>query len=361
MTMKRLLLCAFCLAIMIEAGWSVGSAQTPGAPGDIVKMDPGLDAILAPGTKLELLKAEGFEGGEGPIWVREGKSGYLLFSDVPGNRIFEWKPNCFKYPCPLDSGTLSVFLQHSGYKDPSLVGNKDAKGAPLRGTNGLTRDRQGRLVMDATGDRAVERIEKDGSRTVLADRYDGKRISCPNDLVVKSDGAIYFSDSGGGCLPGGENGPQREIAFHGVYLIKDGNVTLLDQDPMGAPPNGVALSPNEKILYITNAPARREIFAYDVQPDDTVKNRRIFVDLTGEKGLGGPDGIKVDRKGNFYTAATGGLWIFSPNGRRMGKVPAPEGVRFANLAFGDPDAKTLYIVSAKNLWRIRVKIPGVRP
>jgi gluconolactonase len=354
------------LAITVVSSLAVSqTAQAPSSSGssdDIVKMDPGLDTILAPGTKLEMLKAEGFDGGEGPVWVKEGKGGYLLFSSGAKNRIYEWKPSCFKYPCPTDAGTLSVYMEHAGYKDPSMVGTTDPKtGMPLHGTNGLYLDLQGRLLIDANGDRAVERVEKDGSRTVLADRYEGKQIGCPNDIVVKSDGGIYFTDSGGGCIPGGENGPNWQLKEHGVYLIKDGMLTMLDHDPNDAPPNGIVLSPDGKTLYVTNAPKRRDIFAYDVQPDDTVKNRRIFADLSGEKGLGGPDGTKVDKKGNFYTAATGGLWIFTPDGKRLGKVPAPEGIRFANLAFGDPDGKTLYIVSAKNLYRIRVKIPGVRP
>ena len=191
-------------------------------------------------------------------------------------------------------------------------------------------------------------------------RYEGKRLGCPNDIVGKSDGAVYFTDGPSGCL-GGENSPQKELPFHAFYFVKSGKVTLLDKDPGGAPPNGIALSPDEKTLYVTNAPMFKQIFAYDVQPDDTVKNGRLFLDLAGEKGLGGPDGVRVDRQGNVYTAATGGLWIVSPAGKRLGKVPAPEGVRFANLAFGDPDDKTLYLVSAKNLWRVRVKIPGLRP
>lgn len=358
--MKKLLLLAFCVLAAMATGWTARSAQTPSASGDTVKMDPALDSILAPDAKVEMLKGDAFDGGEGPVWVR--KSGYLLFSAGAENRIYEWKPSCVKYPCPVDAGTLSVFLEHGGYKDSTMAGKKDpSTGAALHGSNGLMLDKQGRLLIDANGDRAVERVEKDGSRTVMADRYEGKRISCPNDIAAKSDGAIYFSDSGGGCLQGGEKGPQREMSDHGVYLIKDGKLVMLDHDPDGAPPNGVALSPNQKVLYITNAPAKKEIFAYDIQPDDTVKNRRVFADLAGEKGLGGPDGIKVDKKGNVYSAATGGLWIFSPEGKRLGKVPAPEGIRFANLAFGDPDGKTLYIVSGKNLYRIRVKIPGVLP
>jgi gluconolactonase len=336
------------------------SAACAQAPDQVTKFDPSLDTILSPESKLEPLKAEGFAGGEGPVWVQDGKSGYLLFSDVPGNRIYKWEPACVKFPCPPD-GKLSVFLEHAGYKDAPAANPSSANATPNRGSNGLALDRQHRLIIDANGDRAVDRLEKNGTRTILADRYEGKRFGCPNDIVAKSDGAAYFTDGPGGCLPGGENSPEKELPFHGVYSVKNGTVQLLDKDPGDAPPNGIAFSPDEKILYVTNAPAKRQIFAYDVQPDGSVKNRRVFADLSAEKGLGGPDGLKVDRKGNVYSAATGGLWIFSPDGKRLGKVAAPEGVRFANLAFGDRDGRTLYIVSAKILYRIRLKVAGVRP
>ena len=354
--MKKLLLLVAPVAVMIAIGARSVPAQAPDA--GIVKFDAGLDAIIQAGSKLEKLGAEGFEGGEGPVWVQTGKTGYLLFSDIPGNKIYKWVPDCFSYPCPT-TGKLSVYLESAGNKDGAKPG-----AAGSRGTNGLTTDRQHRLLMDATGDRAVERIEKNGQRTVLADRYEGKRLTCPNDIIVKSDGAIYFTDGAAGCLEGREDSPAKELPFHGVYLIRKGKLQLLDKDPGAIPPNGIALSPDEKILYVTNggpAPNQRKIFAYDIQPDDTVKNSRVVVDLTGEKGLGGPDGVKVDRQGNIYTAATGGLWIVSPQGKRLGLVRAPEGIRFANNAFGDPDSKTMYLVSAKNLWRIRLNIPGVRP
>ena len=351
--MKNFWLIAGASLLMTLAGLSV-SAQTNNA--GIVRFDPAVDALLPADAKVEMLAAEGFEGGEGPVWISSGKTGYLLFSDIPGNRIFKWTPDCFSYPCPVN-GQLSVYLEHSG--------NKDGAGSGMgRGTNGLTTDKQHRLLMDATGDRAVERVEKDGTRTVLADRYEGKRLTCPNDIVVKSDGAVYFTDGAAGCLAGRENDPAKELSFHGVYFVKNGKLQLLDKDPGDIPPNGIALSPDEKVLYATNggpAPNQRKIFAYDIQKDDTVKNRRVVVDLTGEKGMGGPDGVKVDRKGNIYTAATGGLWIVSPEGKRLGLVRAPDGIRFANNAFGDPDSKTMYLISAKNLWRIRLNVPGVHP
>ena len=342
-----------------QAPNAAANTANPQAPAgtNFFKFDPALDAILASDAKLEMLRAEGFEGGEGPTWVPDGK-GYLIFSDVPGNRIYKWTPACYGAGCSTD-GTLAIFQEHAGYKDTSRVGKTDASGKRLNGSNGLTLDRQHRVIMDATGDRAVERLEKDGSRTILADHYEGKHLGCVNDIVAKSDGAVYFTDGPAGCMEGGENSPLKELSFHGFYFVKDGKVQLLDMDPGGAPPNGIALSPDQKTLYVTNAPAKRQIFAYQVQADDTAaKNPRVLIDLTGEQGLGGPDGVRVDRKGNVYAAATGGVWIISPDGKRLGKIPAPEGIRFANLAFGDPDSKTLYVVSAKNLWRIRVKIPG---
>jgi gluconolactonase len=240
----------------------------------------------------------------------------------------------------------------------------DSSGAHLYGSNGLTLDREGRIVVDANGDRAVERLEKDGKRSMLADHFEGKRLTCPNDIVVKSDGAIYFTDGMAGCLPKREDDPAKELPFHGVYFLRNGSLQLLDKDPGDFPPDGLAFSPDEKILYVNNGgpgPNQRQIFAYDVQPDGTVKNRRLFIDFTGEKGPGGPDGMKVDVMGNLYSTGMGGVWVISPAGKRLGQIPAPEGMRFSNLAFGDQDSKTLYIVSPKSLWRIRLKIAGIRP
>jgi gluconolactonase len=334
------------------------------ASGEIVRLDSSVDHILAADAKMELLQAEGvFEGGEGPLWVQQGQSGFLLFSDVGGNRIFQWTPACFKYPCPTD-GKLSIFTDHSGYADASRKGSVDASGARLYGSNGLTLDREGRILLDANGDRAVERLDKGGERTTLADHYEGKRLTCPNDIVVKSNDAVYFTDGMAGCLPKREEDPARELPFHGVYFIQSGKLQLLDKDPGDFPPNGIAFSPDEKILYVINGgpgPNQRQIFAYDVQADGTVKNRRLFADFTGEKGPGGPDGMKVDVEGNLYTTGMGGVWILSPAGKRLAQIRAPEGMRFSNLAFGDQDSKTLYIVSPKTLWRIRLNVAGIRP
>jgi gluconolactonase len=361
--MRKLSRCMLCLPFALTALWFSVRAQTPAA-GNVVKLDPGFDQILSPNAKLELLQGEGsFEGGEGPLWMQRGESGYLLFSDVSGNRIMQWTPNCFKYPCPPD-GKLSVYLEHSGYADSSRVGSVDSSGAHLYGSNGLTLDRESRIILDANGDRAVERLEKDGQRTALADHFEGKRLTCPNDIVVKSDDSVYFTDGAAGCLPKREDDPAKELPFHGVYFIQNGNLQLLDKDPGNFPPNGLAFSPDEKILYVNNGgpgPTQRQIFAYDVQSDGTVKNRRLFIDFTGEKGIGGPDGMKVDVQGNVYSTGMGGVWVISPAGKRLGQIPAPQGMRFSNLAFGDSDSKTLFVVSPKTLWRIRLNVAGIRP
>ncbi|HTC61358.1 MAG TPA: SMP-30/gluconolactonase/LRE family protein [Candidatus Saccharimonadales bacterium] len=361
--MRKHLLYSLVLLSVIGMTWGSVRAQAPTAP-SLIKLDPSFDQLISSDAKLELLQGEGaFEGGEGPLWIQRGDTGYLLFSDVSGNRIFQWTPDCFQFPCK-PGGNLSVYSEHSGYIDAARKGSVDAVGAHLYGSNGLTLDREGRILLDANGDRAVERLEKDGQRTTLADRFEGKRLTCPNDIVIKSDGAVYFTDGMAGCLPKKEDDPAKELPFHGVYFVRNGSLQLLDKDPGNFPPNGLAFSPDEKILYVNNGgpdPNQRQIFAYDVQPDGTVKNRRLFIDFTGEKGPGGPDGMKVDVMGNLYSTGMGGVWVISPAGKRLGKIPAPEGMRFSNLTFGDQDSKTLYIVSSKTLWRIRLKVAGLRP
>ena len=243
-----------------------------------------LDDIIAADAKLETL-GEHFGLTEGPVWIAEGRSGYLLFSDCAANVIYKWTPD----------GALSVFLEKSGYtgKDVLNVGQQTITGGRvailLIGSNGLTLDPQGRLVITAMADRNVVRLEKDGTRTMLADRYEGKRFSGPNDVVTKSDGAVYFTDSVNGMRGGGDS-PARELPYNGFYLVKDGKVTLLggDRDHPGEFPNGITLSPDEKHLYVTAG--FRKTLRYDVLPDDTVANPKPFQDA-------GNDGMKVDRKG----------------------------------------------------------------
>src|SRR4029453_12516380 len=261
----------------------VGNAQTPAARDfRIIRLDPALDTIVSPDAELETL-GEHFGLTEGPVWVQESNSGYLLFSDLTANVIYKRTPD----------GVLSVFAENI-YNGSDLlnVGQQTRSGRMaviIIGSNGLTLDRQGRLVVCSPAGRVVMRIEKDGTRTILADRYEGKRFNGPNDVVVKSDGAIYFTDGNSG-LRGGAAGPARELRLNGFYLIKDGTITLLDsnQDFPDAFPNRTTLSEDERHLYVTFG---RKIMRYDVQPDDTVTNRREFLDVAGN------DGMKVDRNG----------------------------------------------------------------
>jgi gluconolactonase len=335
-------------------------AQTPAErPFKIIRLDPALDQIIAPNTKLDVL-GEHFGLTEGPVWITQGNNGYLLFSDCAANVIYKWAPSAPFSP----RGVLSVHLENSGFtgKDNLNVGQQTITGGRvailLIGSNGLALDPQGRLLITAMADRNIARIEKDGTRTLLADRYEGKRFSGPNDIAAKSDGAVYFTDTVNG-LRGGAAGPARELPFSGFYLIKDGKVTLLggDKDHPGEAPNGIALSPDEKHLYVTAG--FRKTLRYDVRPDDTVANPTTFIDA-------GNYGIKVDRMGNVYSVVQGNeLWITSPEGKHLGtlqlpliaKEPRPRIVA-TNEAFGDPDGKSLYITACTHLFRIRVKIPG---
>jgi gluconolactonase len=326
------------------------AAQAVPVSNAVIRLDPALDALIAPNAKPELLKGDYFGAVEGPVWVGTG-GGYLLFSDMAANVIYKWTPD----------GQLSVFLEKSGYtgNDLNNVGGQYTNGrlhVLLIGSNGLTLDRQGRLIIAGMTDRNVTRVEKDGTRTTLADRYEGKRLNSPNDLVVKSDGAIYFTETTSG-IRGRDEGPARELLFHGVYMIKDGVLRLLDKDPQGVAPNGIAFSPDERILYVNGG---TKITAYDVRPDDTLTNPRMLIDLGGANGVpGNTDGMKVDRSGNIYCSGPGGVWIVSPQGKHLGTIVPAE--RVANLAFGDADSKTLYMVGGRSLWRIRVNTPGIRP
>lgn len=326
---------------------SVAAAQVPGEPA-VQRLDPALDKIVAVDAELELLKGDYFGFLEGPVWVPEPAGGFLLFSDLPANAIYKWTPK----------GELSVFLQRSGFtgSDTSNAGmelNNGRLHVLLLGSNGLTLDRQGRVVFCAHGDRAVVRLEKDGTRTILADRYEGKRLNSPNDLVMRSDGALYFTDPSYG-LRGADKNPLMELSFHGVFLLKDGRLQLLDKDPQGVPPNGIVLSPDEQHLYVG---AGRTITRYDVRPDGTIANGRVFVDMSEDKTPGGVDGMKVDRNGNLYSTGPGGIWVISPEGKHLGTIR----VQAANLAFGDADSKTLYLTARRDLYRIRVNVPGIRP
>ena len=309
---------------------------------EIIRVDPSLEAIVSPDAKLEKL-AGGFLFTEGPVWVpaTATTSGYLLFSDPNANTIYRWSPE----------GQVSVFRAKSGYSGFN-VGEYHQPGS-----NGLTLDSKGRLTINQHGNRRVIRVEPRGNITVLADRYDGKRLNSPNDLVYRSDGALYVTDPPFG-LPKVFDDPRKELPYSGVYCVKDEQVKLVSMD-LDAP-NGLAFSPDEQFLYVNNWNDKKKIILrYDVKPDCTLTNSRLFFDMTNAPGSDALDGLKVDQKGNVYSTGPGGLWIISPEGKQLGLIKGPEDPH--NMAWGDDDGKTLYITALTGIYRIRMNIPGVRP
>jgi gluconolactonase len=337
-----------------------GRAQGQGDKADVIRLDPALDAIISTDAKLQLMKS-GFGFTEGTNWVQNGKTGYLLFSDIPANVVYKMTPD----------GTVSVYLDRSGYTGPwngftmMTAGGGTVSGPFIMiGSDGLTLDREGRLIICAFGDRALVRIEKDGKRTVLADNYEGKGFNGPNDVIVKKDGAIYFSDTYSG-LRFHQNDPSKgkELDPHRlpkmvILMIRDGKLKLVIDDL--ASTNGLALSPDERYLYANSA---NKIYRYDVLPDDTVSNRSLLIDLSVDKAPGGTDGMRVDSKGYIYSTGPGGVWIISPEGKHLGTILVP-GI---NLTFGDADWKSVYIAArgdrdvagTSSIYKIRVKTPGV--
>lgn len=302
--------------------------------GEIHRLDPALDELLAPDAKLEKL-AHGFTWTEGPIWVEDG--GYLLFSDIPRNSIFRWKEG---------EGT-SLFLHPSGYTGNTYYGMEP-------GSNGMTLDAEGRLVACEHGDRRVSRLYKDGGKMTLADSYKGKRLNSPNDLVYKSDGSLYFTDPAYGLPDRYEDKKRRELDYCGVFRVSpEGEVQLLTDELIK--PNGLAFSPDESVLYVSQSETTRAIWKrYPVKADGTLDKGDVFYDVTEHAGAlpGNPDGFKVDAQGNLFATGPGGVWIISPAGKALGRIDT--GQRTANCAWGD-DGSTLYITAHMLILRIRTK------
>ena len=306
--------------------------------GKVVRFDPQLDGIIAPNTPIEVL-ASGFEWSEGPVWVKDG--GYLLFSDVPKNTIYKWTEN---------SG-LSVFLKPSGYTGAGGYGNEP-------GSNGLTLDARGRLIACEHGDRRLSAMPLGGGgKVTLADGHQGKRFNSPNDVVVHSDGSFYFTDPPYG-LPLQEKDPLRETSIFGVYRLDNrGKVTVVVADLTR--PNGVALSPGEKILYVAQSdPERAVVMAYTLNNDGTVGKGSVFFDATpmikaGLRGL--PDGLRVDKNGIVFATGPGGVLVLSAAGKLLGRIDT--GQATANCAFGG-DGSTLYLTSDMYLCRIKTNARG---
>lgn len=315
-----------------------GAPRFESVPLEVLRADPRLDEIVPPGARLEKL-AGGFDFIEGPVWIPDGP-GYLLFSEPNRNLILRWAP---------ESGT-SIYRTKSGYAGVDI----GEYGQP--GSNGLALDREGRLTICEHGNRRVTRLEPNGVLTVLAERYDGRRLNSPNDCVYRSDGTLLFTDPAFG-LPKWAEDPRRELPITGVYALRDGIVTLISDELSG--PNGLAFSPDERFLYVGNWDEKRKVvMRYELTPACAVVGRSVFFDLTDAPGEEAIDGVKVDARGNVYISGPGGVWIVAADGRHLGTLRGPE--LPANFNFGDADGKTLYLTARHGLYRLRLAVAGAR-
>ncbi|MGA8027673.1 MAG: SMP-30/gluconolactonase/LRE family protein [Bryobacteraceae bacterium] len=322
--------------------------------GTIERLSPQLDKVVSADAKIErVATAPGFKWTEGPVWIH---AGYLLFAEIPSNSIRKWAPG----------QGISTFMQPSGYKGTAPYGG------PEPGSNGMTLDKQGRLTVAGHAQRDVWRLESldpHAQATILADSYEGKRLNSPNDLVYKSDGSLYFTDPPYGLPTQGDHDPAKQLDVNGVYRIPG----AIGQKPGSQPdraklellikdlprPNGIAFSPDEKYLYVNNSEPQKLWMRYGVKPDGSLSGGSVFYDATSDKSPGAPDGMKVDRNGNIYSAGPGGVWVFSPEAKHLGTLRVPEKV--GNLAWGDQDGKTLYITASASVYRVRTNIAGIRP
>lgn len=312
---------------------------------EVDRKDAALDAILPAAARLERL-ADGFTFTEGPVWIDAGNpaiapdsnEGFLLFSDPNNNVIYRCTPD----------GEVQIYKPKSGYSGADIGEYRQP------GSNGLTTDAQGRLTLCQHGNRQVVRIEKNGLTTVLADRFNGKRLNSPNDLVYRSDGTLFFTDPPFG-LPKFAEDPRREQPHAGVYAVQDGHVKLVSADFAG--PNGLAFAPDEKYLYVGNWDEKRSVVnRYLVNADATLGKPELFCDLTTPGAEDSIDGIKVDQSGNVFASGPGGLWIFSANGRHLGTLRGPEHPH--NMAWGGADRQTLYWAAQSSIYRIRLNNRG---
>jgi gluconolactonase len=316
-----------------------GSLTALPAGAQIERLDPALDALISADAPLERL-AGGLDWSEGPAWRRSG--GYLLFSDIPQNTVYRWK----------EGEGLSIFLRPAGYN------RNDPAGLEL-GTNGLVFDAQDRLVMADHGNRQIARLDESNyTRTTLADRFEGKRLNSPNDLVIHSNGDIYFTDPPYGLQDLNRN-PAKELDFNGVYrLTPAGQLSLITRELTF--PNGIALSPDERTLYVAvSDPANPVWMAYDVAADGSVSGGRVFFDgsaLRDQGKAGVPDGMTVDARGNLFATGPGGVLIITPQGKHLGTIVT--GQATSNAVFGD-DGSSLYLTADMDLIRVRTKTRGI--
>jgi gluconolactonase len=318
------------------------------APLKVDRLDPAAARIVPGDARLEKI-ATGFTWVEGPVWV----NGSLFFADIPSNSIRRWTPG----------KGVSIFLQPSGYQGAEPYGGREP------GSNGMTLDARGRLTVAGHARRNVYRFESldpHAQLTVLADKYQGKDLNSPNDLVYRSDGSLYFTDPPYGLRTQSDSDPQKELKVNGVYRIPHALTQKAGAPPDRAAlqllvtdlprPNGIAFSPDEKYLYVDNSEPRKIWMRYRVEADGSLADGKLFYDATADKRPGAPDGMKVDSEGNIYSAGPAGVWIFSPEGKALATLLIPE--RVSNVAWGGAGRKTLYITASSSVYRVRLGIAG---
>ena len=306
-------------------------ADQPAGAGGILRLDPGFDSLVSSGAKIEKI-ATGFEFTEGPLWFKE--SGNLWFSDVQGNVTRQLAPD----------GVVSEILKPGGYD------GTDAPAGSFIGPNGMTFDKDGNVLIAQHGNRRIARRNKSGVLTTLVDRFEGKRLNSPNDLVYKSDGDLYFTDPPYGLIKQDED-PKKELTFNGIYRLQGGKLTLLNKELTR--PNGIAFSPDERWLYVANSDAARKVWMkFPVQEDGLLGPGRVFADVTAEKSDGLPDGLKVDAKGNVWATGPGGVWVFTAEGKHLGTIKPTEVP--ANVGWAE-DGGVLWMTARTSVYRIKLK------
>jgi gluconolactonase len=314
---------------------AVAAAQAPAAAQtmEIARLDPGLDAVIAPGTRVERV-ATGFGFVEGPMW----RDGRLWFSDLMDDKVLAVSPD----------GKVEMLIDHAGgYPNPP-------PGTTL-GPNAMVPDKDGTVLLARQGGRTIVRVDDHLGLHPFLSTYQGKKLNSPNDLVFSNDGALWFTDPPFGLL-GMDKDPAKELPFNAVFRYANGTLTPVITDLTR--PNGIGFSPDGKTLYVSNYGPEMFVRAYDVGSGGTLSNPRVLISYPHPKGPGGPDGLKVDSAGNIWTTGPGGIRIITPQGKVLGQIRLPEVA--ANLAFGE-DGHAVYITATHSVYRLRTKIAGERP
>ena len=300
----------------------------------IERLDPALDAVIAPGTTIERV-ATGFKFTEGPLW----RQGRLWFSDLRDDKVLAVTP----------AGKVEVLIAHAGGLDPFPPDS-------YLGSNAMATDKDGSVLLVQQGGRKIARLDARLRPSVFLDRYQGKKLNSPNDLVFAPDGSLWFTDPPFG-LQGMDKDPAKELPFNGVYRYADGRLEAAIKDL--TLPNGLAFSPDGKTLYVANYGPERFVKAYDVGADGAATNARLLIQYgPEEKRPGGPDGLKVDSAGNVWTTGPGGIRIVTPRGKVLGQLVLPEVA--ANLAFAE-QGRVAYITASSSIYKVGLRTPGTLP